>query len=289
MISINLAAAYQQQIEAGSAPPPPPDPGAALTPGVKQMVADEVQRQIARENAERGQIGNAGADPGPVGIARAFSDNTPHVFVAGSDLFVTDATGMECGLSQGDVLQLAGPPGPDATTASAVILASKGQDCRKGNTISVELADLQNMQNQMRETIDQGLGEMQEKAGQSGGFPALPAAAKAPTVQAPFVADAPPPDPNALAQINQQAQEADNVEKEVATTAPALSATVAAPPGGPPQTGPPPETSVGQTIEQVVANNGQPARIAEGAGGKKIYMYKDMKVTFIGGKVTDVQ
>ena len=89
------------------------------------------------ENVERQQLTQSAAAaapaPAPVGIARALSDNTPHVFVAGSDIFVSDGTGQECGLSQGDVVQLvAAPTDPNATTAGVVVLASKGQDCRKG-------------------------------------------------------------------------------------------------------------------------------------------------------------
>jgi len=45
---------------------------------------------------------------------------------------------------------------------------------------------------------------------------------------------------------------------------------------------------LGQTPEQVQAILGQPERMAN-LGSKQIYFYKDMKVTFLNGKVTDVQ
>ena len=51
---------------------------------------------------------------------------------------------------------------------------------------------------------------------------------------------------------------------------------------------PPPEIKLGQTIDEVVAALGQPERIATGES-KKIYFYKDLKVTFVNGKVSDVQ
>ncbi len=44
----------------------------------------------------------------------------------------------------------------------------------------------------------------------------------------------------------------------------------------------------GQTIDQVVAALGQPEKRVD-LGAKKIYVYKDLKVTFVNGKVTDVQ
>ncbi len=45
---------------------------------------------------------------------------------------------------------------------------------------------------------------------------------------------------------------------------------------------------LGQTIAQVVAVLGQPEKKVN-LGSKQIYVYKDLKVTFINGKVSDVQ
>ena len=52
---------------------------------------------------------------------------------------------------------------------------------------------------------------------------------------------------------------------------------------------PPPKTiSKGNTKDQVIAAFGQPEKMAN-LGAKEIYYYKDLKVTFVNGKVTDVQ
>jgi hypothetical protein len=53
---------------------------------------------------------------------------------------------------------------------------------------------------------------------------------------------------------------------------------------------PPPPASVqlGQSPDQVVAAIGQPDKIIT-LGAKQIYVYKDLKVTFVNGKVTDAQ
>jgi len=59
----------------------------------------------------------------------------------------------------------------------------------------------------------------------------------------------------------------------------------AAPPQ-PPQ--PPPTIQLGQSPDQVKALLGQPTKIVD-LGVKQIYVYKDLKVTFVKGKVTDVQ
>ena len=57
------------------------------------------------------------------------------------------------------------------------------------------------------------------------------------------------------------------------------------------QQGPPPEPQQiekGQTPDQVKAAIGVPDKIVN-LGAKQIYVYKDIKVTFVNGKVTDVQ
>jgi hypothetical protein len=50
----------------------------------------------------------------------------------------------------------------------------------------------------------------------------------------------------------------------------------------------PPSITIGQTKAQVTAALGQPVRVSK-AGGKEIYQYKDMKVTFINGVVASVE
>jgi len=63
---------------------------------------------------------------------------------------------------------------------------------------------------------------------------------------------------------------------------------IAPPPPPPPDPGPPPTVSLGQTPGQVVGILGEPMRKAK-VGVKEIYSYKDLKVTFVNGKVKDIQ
>ncbi len=61
--------------------------------------------------------------------------------------------------------------------------------------------------------------------------------------------------------------------------------------GGQAQQAPPPEPQQiekGQTPDQVKAAIGVPDKIVN-LGTKQIYVYKDIKITFINGKVSDVQ
>jgi hypothetical protein len=281
MISASLQADYQARMEAqqNQAALSNPTP---LTPETKQLIADEVRRQIALENAEA-QNTAAEPDPSSSSIQRALSDGVAHVFVAGQDLDLVDAGGAECAISQGDALQLTGQNAADATTVGLTVLASKGgKECPKGDTVSVSLQDLQDMQNHMRETIDQGMQELQKKQGQSG-IPAAPASAQAPPVQSAMAAIAPPPPPQTevAAQLSEQVKNADIAETEAAAD------TVGAAPASA-NSAEPPTVSLGQTPDQVTAAMGKPKSIMD-LGAKKIYVYPDMKVTFNSGKVTDIQ
>jgi hypothetical protein len=71
---------------------------------------------------------------------------------------------------------------------------------------------------------------------------------------------------------------------------PAKSAEAPPPPIAPPPPPPadPKTIALGQTVDQVTSNFGQPTKVIK-LSTKQIYVYPDMKVTFVGGKVTDIQ
>jgi hypothetical protein len=79
-------------------------------------------------------------------------DGIAHVFVADTGLEVKSGGG-ECSLSEGDVIRLNAPTAPNSVAANLIVLATKGNDCPKGSTVTVGLADLQEMQNHMRPSI----------------------------------------------------------------------------------------------------------------------------------------
>jgi hypothetical protein len=287
IISSDLQTAYAAHQDAGEVDGAPTSAGEPpeLTPDVKQQIADEVRNQLALENQEAQQdTQHQDVDPASSGIARMLADGKPHVFVVGSALDVVDTSQTECALSDGDVLQLQTSPPADAVVANLVVLASKGgSECQKQDTVSVQLTDLQEMQNHMRENIDQGLQDLQAKQG-TGGIPALPPSAQSQPAPAQYAAVAPPPDPNAGTEIQQQNQQADQAETEVTqgTGAPASAAPVTPAPAAPAS------VELGQTPDQVQAALGAPSRIAN-LGPKVIYYYNGMKVVFVDGKVSDVQ
>ena len=286
LIAQSLQASYEENQAAAAAV----STQAAMTPEVKQMISDEVKRQVALENQEaQANAQNQDIDPQSSGIARMLSDNQTHVFIAGSSLDVVQvANQAECGISQGDVLEVTAAPPASATAATATVLCSKGgNECGKNAQVQIAFTDLQEMQNHMRETIDQGLGDLQSKQGQ-GGLPAAPPSAKAPPTQAAFVAAAPPPEQNVAADIKQESQQADQAEQEVAKEVPPPNPAEQGSSTAAPKSAGPVTVSQGQTVDQVTATLGQPKSVVN-LGTKKIYVYPDMKVTFKNGTVSDVQ
>ncbi len=295
MISTTLAAAYQAQVDANAAAQAQVAAAnaVAMTEATKNLVAAEVQRQIALENAESQSAQTAAPDPASSSIQRLLTDGVQHVFLVGASLDVVNGQGAECAVSEGDALQLTGPPAPDATAADLVMLSTKGGlECQQGATVSVSFTDLQDMQNHMRESIDQGMGELQAKQGK-GGLPAEPSAAAGAPVKSAMASTAPPPDQNVASEISDQTKAADQAETE--TVAQVNQAGGTAPESGDPApqpiaapAPPPAQISMGQSIDDVTAALGNPKNIVD-LGTKKIYVYNDMKITFKNGKVADVQ
>jgi hypothetical protein len=263
-----------------------------MTKEVKDAVAQEIQRELAA----------AQKDPDPsngdtASLATLLSDGQAHVFVVNAGLTVTSA-GQDCGLTEGDVLGLDTPPAADATTADLHVLASKQEDCAKGNVVTVDLNDLQEMHNHLLANIDSGMAQMKDHPGQ-GGLPAPPAAAIQGTTQAPYAAAAPAADPNGAAELDQQAQAGAQLEQQVVadatapdnsgeTPAAASGGYAASAPAAPARPSGPITISLGQTPEQVIASKGQPTNKVE-FPTKTIFIYPDMKIIFVHGKVSDVQ
>jgi hypothetical protein len=90
-----------------------------------------------------------------------------------------------------------------------------------------------------------------------------------------------PPDANADQNQQQQGGQQQGGDQQQAQQQPQQQA-----PAQP--AAPPASIQLGQTVDQVTASFGPPEKIVN-LGAKQIYVYKDLKVTFVNGKVTDVQ
>src|SRR5580693_3712738 len=108
------------------------------------------------------------------------------------------------------------------------------------------------------------------------------------TLLIPFGAFTPTPD-QALKMVQEVitvAPDDDAKKDDKAQAAPSPPADDAPAPIAPPPPFPT-EVAEGQTVDQVIAALGRPQRTAK-AGNKEIYFYKDLKVTFVNGKVKEV-
>ncbi len=193
VLASSLSSHYQ--INALTVSDAPVDGSAGITPEVKQAVAEEVTRQVKQESAEAQQNAQHREPEAGVGsVVNEISDRQQHTFVVDSDLDLIDPSGRRCMISEGDVVQVNGGPQPGTSTASAIVLASKGGvECGRATQVEIALTDLQEMQNHMRETIDQGMANTN--------------AAKSVTAVTPEFAKAvPPADADAGHEIEQEQQ-----------------------------------------------------------------------------------
>ena len=280
MVAATLESAYQTRLDDTAAAPPPYDPGSGMTPEVKQAIADEVRLQVQQEQADQQALaqgyGAPASAPPPL-----FSTNTSRLFLVAATVPAYRG-GVECYLSEGDVLQLNGAPPPNAAYAEVLVLASRTPGCPRGSRVSVSLLDLQEMQNRMRASIDSGLGELQAQQGQAGMPPQPPQ--NLGTSDAPFLG-AIEPEANAAGQLTQVAQDADQAgQATLNQSAQAPSAT----PAAPAEPGVRGTIGLGMTVDQVQGILGAPRQTAL-LGAKRLEVYQDFKVTFVNGVVTDIQ
>jgi hypothetical protein len=212
-LSEDLRFAYESQQNPGVADQQDvsgtPDSGSVpLSPEVKQAIADEVARQLSAEQASANP--NAPAPP----PSNPNLDETPSVldanhklFVVSSNLDVVSEDGSECSLTPGDVIQRTSAT-PDGSKVAVSVITSKRGDCAVNTSIGVEVGDLQEMQNRLREQMDAGLKVLADNQGQNG-LPAAPDTATT-TGEVP----APSPDRNAEAELQDQQKVADKLDAD---------------------------------------------------------------------------
>jgi hypothetical protein len=179
-----------------------------LTPQVKAMIADEVKSVIA-EQQQAAQFASASPQNASGDELPAALDAKHRVFVVFSVLEVTAANGETCSLTSSDVVKRVQDT-PDSNNSVAVqILASKTSDCAIGSQARIQVTDLNDMLNHLREQVDAGMKVLAEKQGKDG-LPTAPPARPRAVPEGTAAAD-----PTAAADLQKQEQEADQTEKEV--------------------------------------------------------------------------
>jgi hypothetical protein len=206
------AAAAQQSAEyAQQAPyqPPPGEPPQAeyqeqgqpseattITPEVKQLIADEVQRQLQAQQAAAANPQQAASAPEEDQVPL---DLSQQVFVVSSNLDTATADGQECELTAGDVLFRLGDTPDENQNLSMKVTSSKASDCPVRSTVEVSVDALQEMQNDFRAKIDDGMDNLAKDQGK-GGMPAAPDTATSSS-------GAPAPSPDSAADVQDRLQQ----------------------------------------------------------------------------------
>jgi hypothetical protein len=185
-----------------------------ITPEIKEAIAEEVKQQIAYDNTAASDSSVEAVH----GELPAALRSVGHVFVVSDSLDVTTSDQRSCALQAGDILRLAVTPADGTGIAELRVASSKKMDCPAGVQVTVSLQDLQDMQDNFREQLEQGLGVLQATQGHNG-LPAAPAeAVKIPPRPSLTEADSTSGSVSgaeALALLETQEQEANAVESEV--------------------------------------------------------------------------
>lgn len=212
-----LAAGYQQQDASNqpidsAAPPIGGDDAYApadtpITPEIKQAIAEEVQQQLAYENAASTQPDQA---PALSDLPQVLTPN--HVFVVSQPLNVSTSDSQSCGLSAGNVLRVVAAPADGSPAANLTVVTSRRGDCPSGVQVTVPIEDLQEMQNNFRAQLDSGLKMLHAQQGQ-GGLPGAPNSAIAPPPRP--TDELPADDENVQALLSAQQQQANQAEADV--------------------------------------------------------------------------
>ena len=254
-----------------------------LTPEVKQMIAEEVKAQLAADKAAAAAQGSGGGDAGGGDEVPPSLDPKHRVFLVSAAIAPALGDGT-CALTSGDVIKRTEDTPAGDNTVATVVLASKKEDCEIGSTPRVATTDLEEMHDQFRQQLEDGLKSLGENQGK-GGIPKGPAPTTKPNPEGQV-----DPDPNVAEELKQVDAEGDDAEKEVTAEASVDdgSADTAAADAPPAPQGDGSAVQVGESMNDVVKAMGMPKQIMN-QGTAQVWVYNDVKVTIQNGKVVDVQ
>jgi hypothetical protein len=205
------ARANQPPPEAYQSPPPAPQGQGSttqITPEMKEAIAEEVRRQLAAEQQSATTIPQPPAARGAEATPAAL-DPAQRLFVVSSNLAVPGMDGRDCELTPGDLITRLDDTPDNDNRVRASVSSSKGNDCRVGSTLMVQVSDLQEMHNQFREQIDSGLKTLAGNSGKGGLPPAPDTGTSAGEVPPP------PPEANVDSALQAQQREANQTETQI--------------------------------------------------------------------------
>ena len=158
----------------------------ALSPALKEEIAAEVKGLIAAEKEAAAHPEPAGAvsSTAPSG-AQTGPDETPaaldpahRIFIVSQVISSSTDDGTDCSLSPGDVLKRVDDAADADSNVKVLVASSQKNDCGVGSQVPVGLQDLQDMHNDFRAKMSEGLGKLAENQGKNGIPGGPPAASK---------------------------------------------------------------------------------------------------------------
>jgi hypothetical protein len=175
---------------------------------LKDAIAEEVRRQLAAEQQSAATVSQQPAASGAEARPAAL-DPAQRLFVVSSNLAASSIDGQDCELTPGDIITRLDDTPDNNNQVRVSVSSSKGNDCRVGSTLMVQVSDLQEMHNQFREQIDSGLKTLADNSGK-GGLPPAPDTGTA-AGQVPI----PPPEANVDSAVQAQQQAANQTEAQI--------------------------------------------------------------------------
>jgi hypothetical protein len=145
-----------------------------VTPAIKDEIAEQVKQIIADEKDAAARQRNAGAGPVTTPAVPPSLDPRFSLFIVSSGLSL-DMDTAACSITPGDILRRKDYT-PDGNDAVAIeVVSSQNGDCAVGMASRLKVDDLEEMHDNFREKVDDGLKSLLENQGK-GGIPTGPAA-----------------------------------------------------------------------------------------------------------------
>ena len=205
LVAANLASTYgANPYLLGAAAPAASSSAPAMTKEIKDAIAEEIKGQIAAEKNAAASKDSSGDSQGPP----AALDPNIRYFVVSTDEDLTTSDGTECTLTGGAVVYRTGDQPDDDKMVDATVKSSKKGECPVGSTVGVATEDLQDMYNNLRQNMSEGMKEMANNSGKSG----LPTAPDTKTTAGEV--PAPTPDNGVSDDLQQTQKDADQAEAE---------------------------------------------------------------------------
>jgi len=171
--------ASQDVLDGGASGEPSREAGGSpISPETKQAIADQVRDQVTKENGAATQSGltSSGGAAATSGGPESPSvlDPEQKLYIVSSILQVQTADGLECKLTQGDILWIDAPIRGGDQTAQLHVDTAQGGDCPEKQKVTLRISDLEEMHNDFLAMTDDALKTLAANQGKKGLPPAPP-------------------------------------------------------------------------------------------------------------------